>query len=174
MKKTKKTVLSAMISAASVVVQLIGNVFTTLDLTAAALSGIPLLIIREELGLSYAVLSYITISVLGILLLPQKLIGISFLFFFGIYPIFKSYLEKLPKIISWLLKLLIFNLLFSATIYIGGQVLGIDDPLFAFAIIPYLLGNTTFVLYDIAMTMFISLYFAKYRQSSFIKGIFNK
>lgn len=166
------TVLSAMVSAASVVVQLFGNIFVTLDLTAAALSGIPMLILREELGLSYAVLSYLTVSILGILLLPQKLIGISFLFFFGIYPIFKSYLDKLKKILSWTLKLVIFNLLFTATIYIGGTVLGIDDPLFAFRVVPYLLGNTTFVIYDIAMTMFVSLYRHKYRRSAFIKGVF--
>ena len=168
------TVLSAMISAASVVVQLLGNVFTTLDLTAAALSGIPILIIREEFGLTYAVLSYLTISVLGILLLPQKLIGISFLFFFGIYPIFKSYFDKKSKLLSWALKLIIFNLLFSATIYIGGTLLSIKDPLFAFAAVPYLLGNTTFIVYDIAITMFISLYRYKYRQSAFIKGVFTK
>jgi len=72
------------------------------------------------------------------------------------------------------LKLIIFNLLFTATIYICGMVLAIDDPLFAFAPVPYLLGNTTFVVYDIAITMFISLYRHKYRNSAFIKGVFDR
>ena len=173
MKKTKKTVLSATISAASVVVQLLGTVIPSLELTAAAITGIPLFIIKSELGLTYSLLSYLTVSTLSLLLLPDKIAVLSYIFFFGIYPIFKKDIERLGKVFSWIIKLSLFNLLFSGCIYIGKVVLMVEDPLFSFSILPYIVANFAFVMYDIAMTMFLSLYETKYKNKPYFKRLFN-
>lgn len=174
MKKTKRMVLSATVSAACVVVQLLGSVISSLDLTAAAISGIPLFIIRSELGLTYSLLSYLTVSTLSLLLLPNKVVGISYVFFFGIYPIFKRDIDNIGKIISWIIKLALFNLLFTGCIYVGKNILLLEDPLFSFSILPYLVGNTAFVMYDIAMTMFLSLYENKYRNKAYFGKLFDR
>ncbi|HBL84011.1 MAG: hypothetical protein A2Y17_05765 [Clostridiales bacterium GWF2_38_85] len=167
MKKTKKTVLAALLSAIALVMQIIGNVITSLDLSAAALSGMIGMMIRAEMGIMYSILSYITVSVLSILLFPNKLIAIFYICFFGLYPIFKQDIDRLGKYLSWIIKILAFNIIFSGIIFLGTSVLTIDDPIFSFSVISYLLGNTSFVLYDIAISMIYRLYMTRYRNIFF-------
>ena len=167
MNKTKKTVLAAILSAIALIMQIIGNIITSLDLSAAALSGMIGMMIRAEMGLMYSILSYITVSFLSILLFPNKLIAIFYICFFGLYPIFKQDIDKLGKYYCWIIKIIAFNIIFMGLIFLGSSVLKIDDPIFSFSVFPYLLGNTAFILYDIAMSMIYRLYLTKYRNILF-------
>ena len=167
MNQTRKTVLSALLSSVAIVLQAVGSIITSLDLSAAALSGMIGLLIRYELGLLYSILSYFTVSILSILLLPNKLVGIFYICFFGLYPIFKSDIDKLEVKLSWIVKIVVFNILFSVLLYIGIIIIKIDDPLFTFTFLPYLLGNAAFILYDIAITRLYKYYIMKYRNRIF-------
>ena len=98
--------------------------------------------------------------------------------FFGFYPIIKEKIEKLSRISAWIVKLGIFNLTvtvilclfklvfaneFNITVQefslmLGGVKSGTIIALFLYAVL-----NLTFVLYDIALTRLMALYFKKLR-----------
>jgi hypothetical protein len=111
--------------------------------------------------------------------MPQGLGGWFYILFFGYYPIVKEKVEKLSKPVSWFLKLLVFNtaitiyaiisyflffgefemLLAEFSAMFGGMEVG------AFLVVAvYAILNLVFVIYDLALTKLITLYFLKLRK----------
>jgi hypothetical protein len=83
----------------------------------------------------------------------------------GFYPALKQKIERLPRVISWVLKIILCNLLMTAAVFITSKLFlavdmmlipGIDDVWNYVAI--YAAGNLIFVLYDIALSRFITYY----------------
>jgi hypothetical protein len=166
---TKKIALSGMLSALSVMLMLIGSLFQTLDLTAAAAAGFTVVFAMIELGIRYAYAVYTVSSILAILLLPNKSPALIFAVFGGLYPIMKAYLQRIrSKWLSYIAKLAVFNLLFSAIITAGKYIFMLSDDFYSFGLVMYLLGNIAFILYDYALDKIILLYIVK------IKKIFDK
>ena len=158
-----------MLSALSVMLMLIGSLFQTLDLTAAAAAGFTVVFAMIELGIRYAYGVYAVSSVLAILLLPNRSPALIFAVFGGHYPILKAYLQRIKlKWLSYIAKLAAFNLLFTAIIVVGKYIFMMTDNFYSFGLVMYLLGNVAFVLYDYALDKIILLYIIK------IKKIFDK
>ena len=107
--RTKKLALGAMLSAMGVVMLAIGGLIEVLDLSMAALASFFCIFAVIEMGKGYPVMVYATTGVLAVLIMPQWLSGWFYLLFFGYYPIVKERLERLPRAIAWILKLLVFN-----------------------------------------------------------------
>ena len=162
--QTKLLTVGAMLSALGVVILALGSVITTLDLTVAALASFFCIYAVIEMGGPYPWMIWAVISFLGILILPQKSPAILFLFI-GCYPILKEKLEKLPRWLGWLLKLVTFHvmaglfllvtfLFFPADLaeYVGWMLVG-----------AYALGVITFVVYDFALSKVITLYLLRFR-----------
>ena len=87
-----------MMCALSVVVLALGAVFEALDLTAAALASICIAFIYIEVGAPYTFISWLCTTLLSFLFFPQSLLWIEYLLLYGIYPILKGYIEKLPRL----------------------------------------------------------------------------
>jgi len=168
-KSSKKIALSGMLSALNILIMFIGSVFQSMDLTAAAAASLTIAFAMVELGTRYAVSIYAVSSVLTVLLLPYKSPGIIFAVFAGLYPILKAYLQRIPnKWLALIAKLAVFNLFFTAIIAAGMYLFMLDDDFYSFKLVVYLLGNLTFVLFDIALDRLIQLYVVK------IKKIFDR
>ena len=99
---TKKLAVSAVLSALSIVVMLIGSVTGFLDLTMVAIASIFVFFAILEMGSPYQYLIYVTTSLLSMLLLPDKFSAILYMAFGGIYPMLKQQIEKLPRLFSWI------------------------------------------------------------------------
>lgn len=169
MKNNKKIALSGMMCALSVLIMLIGSLFQTLDLTAAAAAGLTVVFAMVELSNKYAFSVYLVSSLLAFLLLPNRSPALIFAAFAGLYPILKGYLQRIKsKWLAYAAKIIVFNIFFTAIILIGKNLIGLKDDFYNFGYVIYLLGNITFVLYDFALDRLIMLYVLK------IKRIFDK
>lgn len=178
--RTKTLTVSALLAALGVALLAVGLIIETLDLSMAAMASFFCLFAVLEIRGKFPWLIYAVTGILAVVLMPTNLGGWFYLLFFGYYPIVKDLLERFKKPISWTLKLIIFNLTLTVcilvTFYIfSGDTAGktiLDAFSFAFGVENigeivtigvFLLANMTFVVYDIALTRLIIVYYAKIR-----------
>ena len=164
-KKSKKITLCAIFSALSVVIMYIGALFEVLDISMACIASMLVVITVMEIGGIYPWLLYGVTSTLSMLILPQKFAALIYLFVAGYYPMLKTIFERCEKrLITWLLKLLVFNAAISILICAAIFIFSLPDMTKGYIIAFFLLGNITFAVFDIALTMLIRLYLFKYRR----------
>lgn len=161
-KKVKRMALSAIFSALGVVLLWIGGMLMDLDLTIAALVSLIVVLAAIEMGLKYAFAVYLVTSALSLILFPSYFITPVYVLFIGYYPIAKSLLEKLPKILSLLCKLVLMNGMLALIGLIGFKLYGIEEDAAIWII--YILGNVAFIIFDIALSLLISLYYERFRK----------
>ena len=174
MRATKKLTLSAILVAMSVVVMVLGGVIPVLDLSMSAMASLIVAFAYIEIGSPYTWLIWVSTTVLSAVLFPGSLLWVSYLVAFGIYPIVKGYIERAPRGIWLLLKLLFANAAIWLMILGSELVLGL--PLFnieglglditertAFFIKAalYLVLNLVFFAYDLCITACVRFYMAK-------------
>jgi len=166
MKTTKKVTLSAMAVALGTVIMLLGAVIETLDLTVCALASLMVVFIYIEVGSYYPWLVWICTTLTTALVYPGSLVWIEYLLVFGIFPLIKAYIGKLPRW-SWLIvKILYINLMIWGIFLIAEVLLGI--PFFAedtlvMKIVLYAMINIAFIAYDFFITVMVRFYFDKLR-----------
>ena len=184
--KTKKLTLGAILAAMGVALLFVGSFIETLDLTMAALASFFCIFAVIELGGAYPWLIFAVTGVLSVILMPYSLSGWFYLLFFGYYPILKEKFEHLSRPISWILKVVLLNValiicvLVAYFLFFGGSsegnilsaftlIFGESDAGEIMAIAVYALVNVTFIIYDIALTKLITVYFIKIKPK--FKGI---
>ena len=171
MRKTKKLTLASLCAALGVVFLAVGALLDVLDMSAALLASVLVLFCLLEMGYRYALAVFAVIGVLSLILLPQTSAPWMFLLLFGYLPISKFGFEKLcGRLLSWIPKLILFNALYAAVIFLLGALLGFtaENP---FGIPPYAVyiaffaaGNFICVLCDILYDRLARLYVFKYRE----------
>jgi hypothetical protein len=156
-----------MFSALSVVLLYFGSLFELLDISMAVIASLACVIAVIEYGKSAPWAIYAVTSVLSVILLPNKTPAAFYAIFFGFYPILKEKFEKRPKVLSWLLKEVTFNIclvVMAVAVYFistTGDNSLLKNPIMLAT--TALLAEVVFVLYDIALTRLISFYIIKLR-----------
>ena len=163
MKKTRKIAVSAVLCAMSVIILYFGAVIDVMFLSMAAICSVVVVYAVIEIGGSYPWLIYVITSVLSMMLLPNKMPALAYLVFAGVYPIIKSYAERLPLVASWAVKLVAFNAALTLLIFVSKRIMGLEDLTFGFSPVVYVIGNVTFILFDYVLTKMITLYLRKLR-----------
>ena len=159
-------------SAIGVVFLLIGSVLQVLDISSAAIAGLVIVIAVIEIRGKYPVLIYFAVSLISLLILPNRFPAIFFILFGGLYPIFKAHFERFHPVVSWTLKFSMFNmvlwfLIFLVRFLISRETIVPQENLWFlenFRIVVFLVANLAFLLYDIVMTKIILLYIVKARK----------
>lgn len=176
---TRRIAMCAVLCALSVVMLGLGTLIEVIDITAAAVASLALLPILLCYGARYAWLSYAVTGVLGVLLMPQSLGAWMFAGLTGFYPIVKQRLDRLPRVLSWLVKLLLLTavlLLYLAVFYfvmLGGEGSLLDaflggfgesdgKPIIAWVTIG--LSVFTYVLFDLLIDRLLILYYIKWQK----------
>ncbi len=160
----KRIVVSGVLVALSVIILYLGCAIEVLDLTMSAIVSLLVVVIVIEMGYKYAWFAYLATSILSLLLLPQKTPAIFYTCFMGFYPIIKSHVERINSaVLRWIVKLITGNIALAAMFWLisfftphefeGGWML----------IGTYILGLLAFIMYDVALTKLITLYFVKIR-----------
>lgn len=91
--------------------------FNKLSIMFLASVLIALLIFRY--GVKYGIIAYVSCSVFGVLLVPDKSIALLFIVFSGLYPIVKLFIERIRNIgLETVLKLIYISLSFSGFYYL--------------------------------------------------------
>ncbi|MBQ8182486.1 MAG: hypothetical protein IJ025_01120 [Clostridia bacterium] len=157
MNKAKITAVCGMTTALSVVLMMTSTLLPVLMYVLPVVTSLGVLYVRDLSNKKWAFGVYAATSVLSMILLTDKETALTYVLFFGYYTLVKNSFEKLPKIVSRLIKTLVFN---AAAITIG--ILGVwlfgvsgeEYSEFGKLTIPLLLGlaNLAFVLYDFAIT----------------------
>lgn len=160
-KKVRRIALSAMLTALGVVILYLGCFFETIDLTMAALASLCIVLAMIELGIKYASLIYLATALLAILLLPSKLIAAEYALFAGIYPLIKSAAERLRTVSGWAVKLIFANFSMTLIVIVSKFLFSLPIAYGWLLAATYLLVNVVTVLFDIALTKLITLYYLR-------------
>ena len=164
MRKTKKITLSAMIVALGAVLMFVGGFVGALDMTVCAIASVLVAFVFIEIGAPYTWLVWLATSLVAFLL--GSTLWVQYFLIFGIYPILKAYIERLPRGAWLVLKLafinamawavmFLFELVFKTSIFI------IDETWLK--IVVYLLVNVAFIAYDMFITVLVRVYLFKLR-----------
>lgn len=140
------------------------NVFPTVKIFLFSFSTAFLALMVIEDGKRAAVLTFLAAALLGLILVPNKVVMLPYILYFGYYGIIKSIFEQRASILQeWLLKYFTFNLALLL-FYIAGKFI-FSLPLeskFPLLFL-WLLGQFYFFIYDYAYSLFIS-YYHRYRR----------
>ena len=167
MKDTKKITLSAMLTALGVVIMLLGAVIEMLDLTVGAIASLIVVFVFVEIGKPYHWLVWLCTSLITALIYPGSALWIEYFLIFGIYPILKAYIERLPKWSWWPVKLVYINAMVGMLALAMEKLLGIpffEDEGVWMRVLFWALLNVAFVMYDIFLRTLLRVYFVKYRE----------
>ena len=172
MRKTKKLTLGAMMIAVSVLFMTLGYFVEALDLTVAALLSLIMAFMYIEVGSPYTYAVWLGSSLLGAVFFTASFVWLTYFLVFGIYPILKAYIERLPRGAWLVLKLLFFNAALVLLVFLGEAITGapfftlpeelpFDAELIKWGFV--LAFNVAFVIYDIFMTLMIKTYLVRFR-----------
>ena len=166
MRPTKKLTLSSILTALGAIIMALGAMFEVLDLSVCALASLIIVFIYLEIGSPYTWLTWLATSLITFLIFPVKTVWLNYFLIFGIYPILKAYIEKLPRAIWLLLKLAYANAIFVAMFFLMELIFGVPlfekDVLWLKAAL-YVVINIAFIAYDLFITMAVRVYFGRIR-----------
>lgn len=163
----KKLARSALITALGFALLYAASFIPTGRMALAAVAGLLTAVILISCGTYYSAAVFAATAVLGLLILPIKSPAVIYTVFLGYYPILKSYLERIKRpLIKWILKLLIFNVVFAAVWLLAKDLIAVDAQILTTVwVAAQAAGNAVFIAYDILVSRLIHYYilrFAKY------------
>ena len=155
-----------MMVALGTAVMILGAVIEVLDLSVCAIASLLVVFVYLEIGSYYPWLVWICTSLCTALIYPGSIIWAEYLLVFGIYPLIKAYIERMPKW-SWLIvKLLYINAVIWGMFAISELLLGIpffEDEGLILTVITYVLMNVAFLAFDLFIMVMVRFYYDKLR-----------
>lgn len=174
MKQTMKVAYGGILTALSIALMFLTGLVPFATYALPAIAGVLLISAVIELGTGWAVGIYIATSLLSIIVAPDKEAAVMYIVLFGYYPILKKYFERIKlRVVEWIGKIALFNVAIISSGLFVFFVMGIqEDEILGQWYIPVLLilGNFMFIMYDIAISRLINLYY--FRIAPHIKKIF--
>ena len=162
-RKTRVMALSSLFVALGVVILYLGCFLEVVDLTVAAVAALLVLLAVIEISQGTAAMIWIATSILAFLLLPNKFIAVEYACLMGVYPLVKAFAERLPVVISWVIKLLFVNLALAVMVVLGHFVFAYPIESAWLMAATFLLATVTGVVFDIALTKLLTLYLMRLR-----------
>lgn len=163
-KKSKAVATAGMLAALAVVILLLGSMFELLDLSAAAMAALVIMVAVIDLGNGWAFGVYLASAVLSVLLFP-KTATVVFAAFLGYYPILKVYLDRIrPKFFQYAVKLIVFNAFLYIALLLAEKLLGAGNEWSSLGYLLFLLGNLTFIVFDFAIERLSLFYIRKIKK----------
>ena len=151
----------------------VGALFEVLDLSASALASLIVAFVYIEIGSPYTWLVWLATSLLSFVFFPGSMVWLTYLTFFGVYPILKGYIEKAPRPLWLPLKLIFGNLALGLMVLGCSFALGVDFfgdvsvisflPPTAVYVALWILLNVLIVLYDVFIVTMVRFYYARIR-----------
>ena len=169
MKTSYKIALGAVFMALSTIFMMATSVIPIASFAFPAIAGALLIVINVEIGRKWALLVYAGVSLLSLFVSNDHTAVISFIVFFGYYPILKGLIEKCRKpVLEWALKMLLFNAAIVVGVLLTILIFGMDILLMEYSEfgkaglgIFILACEVVFVIFDIALTRLITLFIHK-------------
>ena len=166
MRQTKKLTLSAILVALGTAVMLLGAVVEVLDLVVCVFASLLVVFVYLEIGSPYTYLVWICTSLATALVYSGSIIWVEYMLVFGIYPMLKALIERLPRPLWIWLKLLFINGVVTGLFFIVEGIFGVpffEDSLLVMKIVTWALINVAFIVYDRFITVMVRVYFERIR-----------
>ncbi len=155
MRESSKAALGGIIAALSVCIMLATYISPLLVYTAPPFAGLLLIFIIKEIGYSWALGTYAAVSFLTIFVVADKESAVFFTFFFGYYPILRTFLCEKIKLrpLSFLAGFTVFNISLLFSVLLCSKVFGIDYSEFTeggrITVLLFIaMMNVVFIVYD--------------------------
>ena len=162
--KTRQIALGGVLAALAVVILLLGGIIPIGTYIAPMLASMPLIVLLTELPRGLCLGWYAIVAILGVTLCPDKETAFVFVFL-GWYPIARPALDRLPRLPRIAAKLLIFNLAVAALYALLILVFRLEalvqeakETGLAMLLVLVVLGNLTFLFYDVLLNRLTALY----------------
>jgi hypothetical protein len=164
----RKTALGGIITLLNIGCLYLASVLPTNRIFFFWLSTIFIAAVVIEIGTFQAFWSFTATSVLSFLIVPNKLVLIPYIVYFGYYGIIKYYIEKINNLFSeWIIKIILFNAAVYISYIVTNSFLFADIKINISLWIVAPLLQVGFVVYDYFYSVMIRYY--KYRLRNFIK-----
>jgi len=172
MKYAKKIAICGVLCALCIIMLYLGSV-TVLDASVIVFCAIITMVVKIEFGGGIFPWTYAAVTgALALLILPSKLLAVEYILIGGVYPIVKASFEKLHPVFAWLLKISFIDMMVILEILVSKFIFVAEESQFDLTVPALLLGTLFAVLYDIALTMIISVYILKIRKKLKLKKLF--
>ena len=150
--QSSRVALGGIVAALCITTMFLTGVLPALYIAAPMGAGMLMLILVEEVSVSWAWLTYIAVSLLAIIVTFDKEAALMFVLFFGYYPILRMYLERMPlRPLKFAVKQLFFNIFLVLDYWMTVYVLGLptfEDTLFYMYVVLIVSANLLFLMYD--------------------------
>lgn len=171
MHQTKKLALCGVFAGLSLAIMWMISFIPAMDYALPAMAGLLVIPVISEYGRRWALGVYLAAGILGMLLVPNKIVPLLYVGFFGYYPILKSlFARRLPLWAERLLLQGIFNVAAVSAVLLGGWLFGIEgDDMLGFLgpyapLVMLLCANIAFFAFDYAIGNFWRVYDKKWRK----------
>ena len=176
--KTKQLAVSSLLAALGFVILYVGTLTGVLDLCAVVVGALCVTFAKIEMGKWHPIAIAMVTFILSVIFLPDKFVAFEYLFLGGMYPLVKYFAEgRNKRSLEWIIKLSYFNAVFSVILVLSMFVFIAEDSLVTPGSSPFIIigavlfCNLAFVIYDVAMTRFISYYMFILRKKLRIRGL---
>lgn len=169
--------LCGVFSAMELAIIYLSSVFQMLDLSIAALTVAFTLVLLIEYGKKPTFCVYAAVSVLAMLIVPNKFTPLCYVFLFGLYPIVKPYFDRTGKILCLILKFAAFNAVYMLIYALSVQFLLLDDIAGIGSVMFFVtaaIANFAFFVFDYFIAIVIKLYALKLRKRLGFDKLFKK
>lgn len=136
-----------------------------IELTLFLISSLFTAIMIIETGVGGGIFVYAGASLLGLIIVPNKLALVPYIFFFGYYAVLKYYIEKIRNgVIQIIIKVAYFAVLMCVGLILFGSIIsvGINMPDYPTAVL-IVLGTVMMTLYDFVLTFLINWYMRRFK-----------
>lgn len=168
MKSSLKVSLGGAAAALGLVLMFMTSLIPVGTYAFPAFAGMLLVVIVIELNYVFALSVYAVTALLAFLFVTDKEAALLYAVFLGYYPVIKSLIERIRlRPIQYVIKLAVFNATMIGAFYIALYLLSIPSESFNIngVYLPWLfllIGNATFIVYDICITRIVILYMQKW------------
>ena len=161
--RTRKLALCGVFAALCIVFLWLGGM-TVLDLSVLVVCALMTMLLVVETGEKMTWLYAAATAVLTLLLLPSKFYAIQYILFGAVYPILKLHFEKLPAVFAWPVKISCLDSMLLLCVVLALVLFKLGDEFFPLSWITIGLGTLFFILFDLTLSLCISLYIVKLRK----------
>lgn len=145
---SKRMAVCAMMAAICVVLLMLGAILELGMYAAPLFAGLFFIPVGEKYGRKYHTILFVVSAILCFLLVPNLEESLLFAGLFGWYPIVRPTLQKLPKLLRLVAKLVVFNAAVIAVEYVVIRIIAPETIQGVMLWVLLVLGNVTFLLYD--------------------------
>lgn len=167
MKNTKLIALTGILSALSVVLMFFGSIVSVFTYVMPLMTGL-LMIVLNDFSKRHSLIMFAVVGLISVFALPDKECALTYIFFFGYYPIIRESINKIKrKAVCCIVKLLIYNagVILSQILCFYVFNIPFDDVFGKWGMaVLLLLANLVFVVYERLFSVFLILYDKKLKK----------